>query len=390
MDREKEYFVSLLSSYLNSKPPKICNGVNWNEIYKLANIHNVTAIIANQISNLPQEHRPDKQLYSIFRQQLGYTLINYGDKTKAIEFIRNTLTKNNIDFMFIKGAVLSGLYPIKEFRTSGDIDAVIKQNDFDKLKSVFSAHNIKISETGDINELAFDYNDIHVEIHTTNGLDNDYFKNIFDISNNDGNEFLLSDTLHLVYVICHIAKHFNSFGAGVRMFMDLDVLSRQLSKEKLSSALNICKTLGLETFSNACLSLCKNWFNTPIEINYDINSNDSLKNVFENEVINAGTFGKINKTLSDFYLIDGSSRSADKKHFKLNGIISFLFPHINYMRLRYNFVNKCSLFLPVAWLVRFFEGLFKRRKHSKETLSSIINTNNTTDEYIKLLKELEI
>lgn len=390
MDKEKEYFISLLSSYLNSVPPNTPKNINWDEIYKLADIHNVTAIIAKEISNLPNEHRPDKQLYSKFRQLLGYTLINYEDKTKAIEFIRNVFIANKIDFMFIKGAVLSELHPIKEFRTSGDIDVVIKQSDFDKVKNVFSIQDIEVSETGDINEFAFNYNAIHIEIHTTNGLDNDYFKNIFDMSDNTGNEFLLTDTLHLVYVICHIAKHFNSFGAGVRMFMDLDVLSRNIGEDNLNIALSICKELGLETLTSASLSLCKNWFNTPIEIDYDINDNNSLKNIFENEVISAGTFGKLNKTLSDFYLIDGSSRTADKKHFKLNGIISFLFPNINYMRLRYKFLNKSSLLLPLAWVLRFFEGLFKRHRHSKETLSSIVNTDNNTEEYLKLLQELGI
>ena len=394
MNTNSKYFVSLISAYLNGNAPKAETGIDWNEIYRLSKIHNVTAVIAYEAGLLQEAFRPEKEIYSILRQQLGYTVINYEEKLKAKKGISDFLDENNIDYMFIKGAILCNYYPIKEFRTSGDIDIIVRQSDFDKLKkAVFKAEEKQKFcrlQTGDKNEISLSYNNIHIEIHNTNGLDNDYFKNIFDISDHSGNEYFISDKLHLVYVICHIAKHFNYYGAGIRMFMDIDILARHLDEETLLSALKICKQLGLDVFAKTCISICRYWFDTPINTDYDIHKNSEIREIFENEVLNFGTFGKNGKSLTDFYLIAGVSNSTNKKAYKLKGIIRFIFPDIKYLKLRYSFLEKHEFLLPAAWVLRIGEGITKRNKHSKETLNAIVNSSKTSDDYIKLIKELDI
>ncbi|MCD7796963.1 MAG: hypothetical protein LUG95_05000 [Clostridiales bacterium] len=49
MTENEKYFISLLSSFLNSdKAPTPSSDINWDEIYRLSQIHNVSAISANQ------------------------------------------------------------------------------------------------------------------------------------------------------------------------------------------------------------------------------------------------------------------------------------------------------------------------------------------------------
>lgn len=394
LNTNSKYFVSLISAYLNGNTPEAQSDFDWKEIYRLSKIHNVTAIIAYEAGLLQEKFRPEKEIYSIFRQQLGYTVINYEEKLKAKKYISDFLDKNNIDYMFIKGAILCNYYPVKEFRTSGDIDVIVRQRDFDKLKNAVSkaedSQKFQRLKTGDKNEISLICNNIHIEIHNNNGLDNDYFKNIFDISDNSGNEYFISDKLHLVYVICHIAKHFNYYGAGIRMFMDIDILARRLDEDAFLSALKICQELGLDIFARTCMSICKYWFDTPINTQYDIHKNSEIKEIFENEVLNFGTFGKSGKSLTDFYLIAGTSNSANKKAYKLKGIINFVFPDIKYLKLRYSFLEKHEYLLPAAWALRIGEGITKRNKHSRETLNSIVNSSKASDDYIRLLKELDI
>lgn len=47
-------------------------------------------------------------------------------------------------------------------------------------------------------------------------------------SKTNTNEFLIKKEYHLIYVLCHIIKHFNSCGAGIKMFMDIDAIIRKI------------------------------------------------------------------------------------------------------------------------------------------------------------------
>lgn len=376
-------FISLLTSFLNSNKPELEEAPDWSYIYNLANIHNVLAIIAHEASLLPNELRPDGKIMSMFKQQLGYTIIEFDKRSKAKEFITKILDENNIEFILLKGAVLSDCYPVPEYRTSGDIDIVIRNDALEKCRTITDKLSedgiITYSVTGHQYEISINYNGCNIEIHTDKDLHNSYFENIFALAEQNKNEYKLDDTLHLAYVICHIAKHFRHQGAGIRMFMDIDVLARRLSNNNdnaINDVIEICKKSGYEKFANACLSICKVWFGTPVSIDYDIRNDERLTALFENEVITAGTFGNANMSDIDYYA--------------KSGLMYYLFPSINQMRLRYKFLEKHSFLLPAAWIMRIFEGFFKRNNNSISTVKTIIKPNKNTKEYIELINELNI
>lgn len=383
-------FISLLSSFLNSNNPVLDEVPDWKYIYNLSNINNVIAIIAHEISLLQDEYKPNKEILSVFKQQLGYTVIEFDKKCRAKEFITKTLSENEIDYMLIKGAVLSDYYPAPEYRTSGDIDVIIKNDSLEKCRQIFDkfleSGTVKYNNTGHQYEISLDYDGYNIEIHTDKDLDNQYFENIFSLSKKSGYESKLNDTNHLAYVICHIAKHFRHYGAGIRMFMDIDVLSRR-GDCNIEKVIDICKKSGYEKFAKACLSMCKIWFNSPININYDIRNDERLRELFENEVINAGTFGEANKSGPDYYTISGSTKIRNQK---IRGLLYYLFPSINQMSLKYKLLKKHKYLLPVAWIMRIFAGFFKRKKNSMSTVSNIMNPEQNTKDYLELIKELNI
>ena len=55
-----EYFIYLLSCWLNDEKPRGSEDTNWQEIYALAEAHNVTAVITSQIKKLPARIRKFK------------------------------------------------------------------------------------------------------------------------------------------------------------------------------------------------------------------------------------------------------------------------------------------------------------------------------------------
>ena len=121
-----EYFIYLLSCWLNDEKPRGSEDTNWQEIYALAEAHNVTAVITSQIKKLPQGSRPQGKLLSAFNQRLGYTVQNYEIKMRAMTHLIEVLSQAEIDHLLVKGAVLRFLYPSPELRTSGDTDVVVR------------------------------------------------------------------------------------------------------------------------------------------------------------------------------------------------------------------------------------------------------------------------
>lgn len=391
MNKEEKYFVSLISSFLNRKAPEAPYNIDWNEIYRLSEIHNVTAITANQISLLPQEQRPDKRLYSAFRQQIGHTLMHYDEKIKAYNFLKSLFEESNTEYIFVKGIILNTLYPVKEFRTSGDIDAIIREKDFDTFRGFIKSKGITIKEESAIC-LTFEINGIQIEVHSNLYSDNKYFDNIFELADKDGLEYKLSLENHLLYVLCHIIKHFNLCGAGIRMFMDIDVLLRHSTDcIDYKHFFSICKELNIENFVKCSFSLCKSWFSTPVESNFDISSDENVKYLFENEILSGGSFGFEKRGLADFYISQGIGKGSENNFVaKFKALFSLFFPKKQYLYEIYPYAKKHHFLLPFAWFNRLFKAVFIRRKHSMRTISSIINSDEKSAQYKRLLNELEI
>lgn len=388
MNKNEEYFISLLSSFLNNENPKNPTDIDFNEIYKLSEIHNVTAIAANQISLLDDNYKPDKEIYSAFRQQLGYTLINYADKEKAFSELKELLRLCDIDYAFVKGIILKDYYPIKELRTSSDIDVIIRDNDLKELKEALISRKIEITDESSVC-ITFMLNNIHIEAHSNLYSDNRYFDNIFKIAEKNGHEYKLSDEQHLLYILCHIAKHFKLCGAGVRMFMDIDVLIRHINFHMDYTKLySVCKELNVEIFIKYSFYITKKWFFTPINENFTIFKDDYFTELFEKEIIESGCFGYNKRTLANYYISKEKSNGNFKSKIKI--LTRFLFPDREYIEQRYRFARKNKFFLLIGYLTRIFFGLFKRRKHSSNTITSIINSNENAAQYAKLLSELDL
>lgn len=390
MNSNEKYFVSLISSYLNNISPVAEENIDWQEIYRLSNIHNVCAITANQIMMLESKNQPEKNLLSKFRQKLGYTLIDSDSKTIAINDIKKMLTDAGIDFLLIKGAILRNYYPVKEFRTSGDIDIIIKYADIDRFRQIIISSNININDDSD-NGFAFDYDKQHIEIHSTEDYDHPYFKNIFDMCTNNGYEYFIDDEQHLLYILCHIIKHFNLCGAGIKMFMDIDVIIRHIADFDYDKFMRKCAELHIETFAKASFSLCHYWFNTPIKSEINFDKNEKFRKLFEDEIISSGSFGFNKRNLGDYYINKGIGKDG-RNNFsaKLRALLALLFPSKRYLQNQCPYAKKHPILLPVAWLNRLFNAVFKRKAHSKSTIKSIMNTNKESEQYKRLLNELNI
>lgn len=387
MNSTKKYFINLISAFLNHKQSEYSNDVDYNELYELGNIHNVCAIIAKQLMGFKAEERNKIENLPAFRQQLGYTLISYEKKQQLAEMLRKDFNNMNWDFIFVKGTAIRHLYPVPELRTSGDIDLFFRKESYTEI---YNYYNNKYNITNNPKEIIISLNGEHIELHNETDFDNPFFKNIFDKSNEHKNsEHFLDIETHLLYVLTHIAKHFNHLGAGIRMFMDVDVLIRNAENFNCEDFYSKCRAANIETFAKAVFSLCRLWFNTPVKAEFVFN--DDILKKFESVIIDGGSFGFETRTLGEYY-IDKTLNKDEKNSLiaKLKAMILLIFPSSESLKNNYSYAKKHPFLLPLAWFNRVFDGIFKRGKNSANTVKQIFASGSEAEEYKKLMNELEI
>lgn len=387
MDNNGKYFIYLISCFLNSKAPTDASN-DWEEIYRLADINNVTGIIANEIKQMPNDFRPQGNIKSYFNQNLGKTIQRYEVNKKAQDKIKSFMCENDIDFAFVKGSSVREFYPVPELRTSGDIDIIVRKENFDSVLKIFKRSDCEILQANP-NVIVLNVYGVEVEIHKdADVLGNYYNGRIFDISSKNGNEYLLDNYDRLLYVILHLAKHLKDRGAGIRMLMDMDVCIRSIDNFDEQRLINMCTDAGIEKCSKMLLSLLKFWFDTPVSKHYDLN--DDLVDLLANAFLYGGVFGFGNNNLGSHYVAQASNTNTVSTKDKIRAFFRWLFPPVSSAKNMYFYSSKHKILIPLAYLQRFFEGVFIRGKHSLNTAKEIAKSNDTAMIESQILSELDI
>ena len=393
MDKTQKYFIHLLSSYLNDSPPLPDAQADWTGVFKLGELHNVTAMLTLAIKKLPPDFKPPAKIMGYFNQALGMTLQRYENKAEGISILKNVLADNGINHLFVKGAAIRELYPYGEVRTSGDTDVIVEAKNLNKAADILCEHGFVQEQRNDIQNVLF-FKDEEFEIKSyldgVNTVCERYFEDVFSDKsiNVIGNTYYLKDVYHLVYVISHMLRHLSIGGVGIRQLMDIDVLIRNGSVD-IDEFFEIVNQLGILKSSTVLLSLAKEYFNTPIDI--DFNIDEQLKASLESVMLRGGVFGFAISDHATGRLVK-SINTSDNKGFKssLKAFISMVFPSKKYLYRTYKYSDKCHLLLPVAFFHRLFDAVFKRGKSNSKAVKNLFSNNETAIMISDIINELNI
>lgn len=393
----REYFIYLLSCWLNKEKPRGSEETNWQEIFSLAESHSVTAIIASKIKELPHGSRPKGKLLSAYNQRLGYAVQSYEIKMRAMTYLIKTLSDAGIDHLLVKGAVLRFLYPSPELRTSGDTDVVVRPSEYERAIEALRKAGFRIDFVRQyFSQVAYggELFDLHTELESINVQSKIYYSTPFDdISESTGHTYKLKPIYHLLYVITHIAYHLKNGGAGVRMIMDIDALLRYYPDMDMERFTALCDNIKIKRTAQVLIALSKKWFKTPVAVDYTFEDSDE-RSFYENLsdiIINGGVFGYKNGGVGMVNL-QRSMGEDGKSGIKasLKAFFKWLFPSASYLKKYYYYCYKHSVLLPVAWFHRFFKALFGHFSVAKKIAGEMFTKQEMSAKYFDVLTELQI
>ncbi|MBQ7204092.1 MAG: nucleotidyltransferase family protein [Eubacterium sp.] len=391
MNREQKYFLELIKAHLNSTDPPKPESIDFKALFELCELQNMTAIAAVELKKLKQRGDISKEQFSPFNQVLGLTLQNYELRLGAKNTLTEYLNDNGVRHIFVKGAVIRELYPVPQLRTSGDIDVIIDKTELKKVLGGLTELGFETQHRKE-NELDLRYAKESFEIKSELGGINDrsraYFENPFDLCDeNDGCCCKLSDLNHLTYITCHLLKHFKSGGAGVRQLADIDVMLRNKDID-INDYITLCEKLAFEKSAKVLLKLCKMYFDTPVDFEYGID--DTLYETLENVILGGGVFGYGIGNIGTARLMNTMTSGDTSKASSYKAVLGLFAVNKEFLYHSYEYANKHHYLLPVAYMSRLFDAVFRRGRQNIKHIKSMFTDREIASKMSEMLKELEI
>ncbi len=307
------------------------------------------------------------------REQLNYELKNVG----------TILEEACVEYLPLKGALLQAYYPEPWMRTSCDIDVLIRKEDVDRSVEKLCANGFKLEGDHYHDMSLYSTNNVHLELHyelieerdssAIHTMLADIWQKLLPV---EGSVYgrKMSNELFVFYHVAHMAKHFVYGGCGIRPFLDLWIMEKNLpfDREGLKALL---KEGGILRFYEYALRLAAHWFaNEPA---------DETIEEMENYLLRGGVYGSTENKLS-------VNREQPKNRFVY--VLSCVFLSYENLRRIYPSLERHKWLFPFyqvrRWFRIIFKGVSKNTKHTLKTYGEV--TDEQRESVKRLLTTLEL
>ena len=401
MKKSEELFVSLMRCGLKrDKGAFFCeyNAELIKEAAKIAEIHSLEAIFRDGLMSITDNASEKMQLVV----RAGADIAASAERYEAFKYAIEMIAKAGVQTVMMKGFMIREFYPVPEYRGFGDVDILIKSEDTDKaikaLQSIGYVRNINEEHIAGMR-----CGDRLFEMHTSLISEDlvipadarQLLEDAWEHTEAAGKDclYVFTPEYHFFYMILHIAKHFYGAGAGVRMFLDIALVTEKSKGMDWALVGEYLEAAGMKAFAGSVFGVCKYFFDTEMPEIEGVNAPaDDVVKRFADYVLRIGVFGFQGPGYEVARLRQAYKESAgadDKGAFKKTVRGSF-FPPRRVMERRYKFCRKSVFLLPAAHLVRIFEALTNRRraKNAAKRLNILCRSEETAKKQLAFYTEI--
>lgn len=359
----QDNLISLIRGVLNEDYKIEYDDCDWQKIYSLACEHSVVNLLYYAVEK-GDTNIPDS-IKSRLQGHFMSLVMQLHKQKQCFAVLSREFAENKIRFLSLKGQSVRDAYPEEEMRSSCDVDLFYDSAYTDRMHEIAQRLGFVLRETGE-NHYEYEKGNITVEFHYAltppNSFLNEYYKDVWEkLKTDDGLKHSFTTEDNYIYIILHFVKHFFSGGGGIRQMADIYMYNKkylQMDREYLNAEF---EKLGISVFVKTIESIAFKMFN-------DQSYTEEEKEVLD-FIISGDTYGSASSALESKF------KGKTETHTRINYIIYRIFPPFEKMKNLYGFLEKAPLLLPVCWVVRWFDVIFKR----KERISRVIKTAKDTE-----------
>ena len=335
--------------------------IDLKSVFKLSVMHDISSIVS--FWGKKQKCIPDKTKM-LFNNDSILSVYRHEKMTLYLTELSKLFENNNIEYIPLKGAIIKNLYNTPHFRTSCDIDILIKEENLEKaislIKDTFEilsikkiAHDVSIYLEKDIHlELHFSL----LELHKTHDrvVENPWkhIKESQTLKKEFTNEFFVA------YFITHMAHHFLQGGCGIKPFIDLYIINKKMPYDK-EKMYNILKVGNLTKFADVMFDIAEIWFGN--------GKHNDLTLQIEEFIFSGGVYGSKEQS------VELNNASGGKGKFILKRIFM---PYKN-LCVGFPILKKVPILYPFCLVIRWFQALFSKRiKNASKEIKIMKSVNN--------------
>lgn len=364
-----EYLIELIRSVLEKRTPRPKpDKISMGQILKVAQKHNLECISYDGAVQIAGEK--DAEVMQKWKRRRQICTAQSMMQQREAEILFETLTKNGVRILPLKGIVLKRIYPRPEYRQMTDIDILADEENRKKIQRIMEEQGY--TPDGRENEDTVDSYVkkpwMHVEVHdhlmARRFKRKDQYQDVWKHSIREEFGYQMDWNDYYIFMMDHFAKHFYHSGSGIRFLLDIYVFLREkgnfLDQDELEKRFAV---MGLKDFRGEMEQLAQIWFGNMA----DAQAQDREK---ERNILLAGTFG----TKKQYYM---SEQAKIQEKYKIAWLVKpvyllkRIFPGLYYMRQRYPVLRKIPFLLPITWILRFFRGIMVRKKEIAKEIRDV-------------------
>lgn len=342
-------FLELVRSAMHASPPQLDpEKVNWQEVFHLAQAHQLGAMIAYPALELVND--PASPVFSLGMQAVGSSLAQQQAQSRLLEEMRLSFPALQIPFLPLKGSLLRPMYPKPEMRTMCDLDILLHRQDLERAGQWLKEQGFEQEEGFDHDVPYTKLPYLHVELHyrlfseeTSKSLDRFFdgvWQQAFPVEEGSW-EYRLPPEWFSAYLTAHFAKHVFGSGSGVRSVLDLWLFRQKVPMEE-AKLFALLDRLHLSSFYRRMIQLGECWMEgilCPAE----------LKPV-QDYLLQSGVYGT-----EEHRVLSQSAQAQSKgKH-----LLRRFFPPMSQMRYHFPVLQQWPVLLPFCYVGRWIRVLKK-------------------------------
>ncbi|MBQ1950980.1 MAG: nucleotidyltransferase family protein [Clostridia bacterium] len=291
-------------------------------------------------------------------------------QTMELDKLTAVFAQHGVDFLPLKGVILRSLYPDPSMREMGDVDILIRVEQYPMIASIMEEMGYVFRTESDHEYIWKKPGLVTVELHKhlIPSYNTDYYAYFGDgweravaVDGCPGRyTFSTEDTY--VFLFAHFAKHYRAGGIGVKQVMDL-WLYRQANGDMDTSYVASCLSqLRLDVFHRHVVAMLDVWFadGTPTPQTEELTR----------FIVDSGAYGTAQGHAQAEALREAQLGTPVDK-VQANKWRSALFPPRSVIAASWPVVDKVPLLLPFFWIVRGLRAVFFRRRSMKVRLNKV-------------------
>lgn len=354
MENIQRDMIKLLRSAVEQRAFSLSEGFRMEEAYPYIRRHHI-ATLAYEGAVLCGVDRSGETMKQLFPAYCRALVISEGQMAAA-ERLFAAFEEQGIEYMPLKGCKMKALYPKHELRTMGDVDVLIRLEQYDRIAVIMKQLGYEMQAESD-HELVWKSPKLLVELHKRliPSYNKDFYAYFGDgwqlAGKKTGTRWEMEPEDEFVYLFTHFAKHFRDGGIGCRHVLDLWVWLRHHPGLDLGRVEAELETLRLRDFYRNIDELMEAWF-------ADGPENDRTR-VITDYIFASGSWGDLQTKRLSIGVRD-AQHTGSAAEGKLRYVWRLLFPNRTTMGILYPAVKKAPWLMPFAWLWRLVGKLFVR------------------------------